>query len=139
MILDGIARLLDAEIASLTFNETAAGGNVFVDTLPQAPDVSVGIYHAGGYAASSLHPEDLPTPQIVVRGTRDPRTAVDLWYAIYSVLHARRNVTLPDGTYLVYCLVVQSGPVRIGPDENGRQQYSMNLECMVANPTSQRA
>lgn len=137
MILDGIGEYLEQEIDALTFSE-AAGGNVFVDTLPQAPDTAVGIYYTGGAEASSKDPEDLPNVQIIVRGTADPRTGLGLWHEIYSVLHGLRNVTLPDGEVIIYCLAIQSAPVPIGPDEKQRRRYSMNLRCMIDNVTSQR-
>lgn len=139
MILDGIA----AEIATiddieLTFDEVGSTGEIFIEHLPQAPDVAIAVTYGGGIEASSSEPWDNPEVHIQIRGDRDPRTAVALWHKLYSHFHALRNKTLPDGTYLTYSLAVQSSPARIGPDDNGRHQYALNLRCEVKNSTEQR-
>jgi hypothetical protein len=139
MILDGFA----AEIATiadigLNFDENGSTGEIFVEHLPQAPDIAIAVVSGGGPEASSKDPWDQPEVHFQIRGDQDPRTAVALWYKLYSHFHALRNHTLPDGTYLTYSLAVQSSPARIGPDDNGRHQYSLNLRCEVKNSTEQR-
>jgi hypothetical protein len=140
MILDGFA----AEAAAisglgLVFDETGATGNVFVEHLPQAPGLVVGIFSSGGPEGDSLEPYDVPSVQMQLRGAdKDPRPILLVWYALYSHFHGLRNKTLPDGTYLVYSLATQSSPVRIGPDDNGRAQYSLNLRCEVRSSTEHR-
>lgn len=118
---------------------SAAGGNVFEEQTPSSPDTAVGVFSSGGSEADSKLEYDAPHVQLIVRGDSDPETGKALWYLIYDYLHAKRYVTLPDGTYLVYILVVQSSPVPIGTDESGRYRYSMNLRCEVVNATSQRS
>lgn len=139
---EGLARYLsEPSVAVLDYNENA-GGNAFIDDLPaatQSDGVTVGFFHTGGDEADSGLPYDSTAVQVLVRGTKDARVAIDLWYAIYSQLHGLSNVTLPNGDYLVAAIVIQSSPVRIGPDENGRHRYSMNLRCEVINPTEHRS
>jgi hypothetical protein len=103
----------------------------------------VAVVPAGGFEADSLLPYDAPTPQILVRAPqREARAAEDLWRAIYAKVHGLRNVVLPDGTYLVYALAMQSDPVRVGSDlderTGERPLYAMNLRCEVVSATVHR-
>lgn len=142
--LDGLARSMgdypsggDALfVDGLEYSLT--GGNVFLEALPQQPDVCVALKSYGGPPPDSGLPYDSPIIQILVRGDEDPKTATDLWYAIYSVLHGAVNVDLPDGTRLVAALVQQSAPINIGPDANGRHRFSMNVRLEVVNATAHR-
>lgn len=139
MILDGIA----AEIGTIAdiginFDEAGVTGEIFIDLLPASPDVAVAVTSGGGLESDSKEPYDSPEVHLQIRGDGDPRTAIGLWYKIYGHMHGLRNKTLPDGTYLVFALAIQSSPARIGPDENGRHQYSLNLRCEVKNSTEHR-
>lgn len=137
MIVTEIAQEIGANVEGLDWS-LAQGGNVFEDDLPQAPDVAAGVYHVGGDEPDSLLEYDRPTLQITVRGDTDPQTATVLWGRLYSYLHGLRNKALPGGTWLVSCLAIQSAPVRVGPDENGRHRYNLNLQLEIRNPTAQR-
>lgn len=138
MIAEGIAALIgDGSITDLVFSDTTAA-TVFVEALPSDPPIAVGVYYQPGPEADSGLPYDMPGVHILVRGDTDPRTAPAIWYAIYSKLHGLAGYTLPDGTYLVYALAEQSGPVHLQPDARGRYQLSMNLRTEVRNPTAQR-
>ena len=137
---EGLAQYLDS-VNVVEYSESA-GGNAFIDDMPQVPEsagVTVGFFHTGGYEADTKHPYDTPVIQVLIRGTKDARDALTLWQSIYSQLHGLRNVTLPNGIYLVDAIVIQSAPIRVGPDENGRHRYSMNLRCEVLNPTQYRS
>lgn len=133
----GIARALGEDVTGLTYSTTATG-NVFDEFLPDDPDVAVAVYSVGGSEADSLLPFDSPSVQVVVRGDTAPQTGIDLWYLIYDYLHAKRNTTLPDGTYLVSCLVTQSAPITLDPDEQGRHQFSMNCRCEIQRTSDHR-
>ena len=138
MIIDGIARLIgDGTTTDLQFSESA-GGNVFVEALPNDPVRVVAVYAGAGEEADSALPYDAPGVRIIVRSDRDARWGLATWAAIYSRLHGLRNVTLPDGTYLVYCLSEQSGPAHLQPDDHGRVLFSMNLRTETKNPTNER-
>jgi hypothetical protein len=136
-LTEGIARWLGANVTGLSYSLTA-GGNIFVDELPSDPDRCVAVFSQGGEEADSALPYDAPNVQIIVRGDSSPQWALDTWAAIYSKLHALRHVTLPGGTELVYALVQQSAPVRLGTDQNGRHEYSMNVRAETLNPTAER-
>lgn len=138
-LLVGLARYLDEK--GIVVWKIGAGGTIFLEDLPQAEDspaVMVGIYSTGGPEADSLLGYDAPNVQLIVRGTLDARSALSKWDAIYNELHGLRNIILPDGTYLVYCLAVQSAPVRMGPDQNGRHRFSLNLRTEIRNVTTFR-
>jgi hypothetical protein len=124
-------------VSDLTYSETA-GGNIFIETWPEQPDVAVVLKSFGGNPPDSGLPYDHPIIQILIRGDEDPKTAIDLWYAIYSRIHGAVQQTLPDGTDLIACLVQQGGPISIGTDLNGRHRFSMNIQMEVVNHTMQR-
>jgi hypothetical protein len=118
--------------------EIGSGGNVFEGFLPARPNKIVAVLPSGGYEADSGLPYDSPSLQIIVRSDEDPVWALDMWYAVYNRVQGMANVVLPDGTYLVSCIAIQSGPVHIGKDEAGRFQYGMNLQTEIKNPTEER-
>lgn len=137
-MIEGIARLI-ADIDGLTYAE-AGEGNVFLDQMPATPDDAVAVYTATGPESDSKLPYDSVDFQVIVR------CAADHWdwahateRAIYSKLHGKRNVTLPDGTYAVFILAQNASPFPLGPDENGRLRYSIDYRSEVLNPTEERA
>lgn len=141
-IAEGIAQFLtQAPISLLHYSETGAS-DTFLDNLPQTtPDagVHVAFYHVGGRESDSRNPDETTALQAIVRGTVDPRTGTDMWYALYSQLHGLEHVDLPNGDHLIACIVEQAGPIRLGPDENGRHRFSMNLRCEVTHVTAHRS
>lgn len=139
MIVDGLAQWVGGAdgVDGLTYSEYD-GGNVFIEHLPASPDRAVAIYSRPGPETSSLHPYDEPHAQILIRGEKDVRWVDEMHAKLYSFLHAKRHVELPDGTQLIYLLVVQSSPTHLAPDENGRFRVSMNLRSETYNPTSER-
>lgn len=137
----GVAQAIgaaDGGVAGLKWGINGAGVNVFEDHLPPEPDTAVGVYSEGGLPASSSLPFDSPTLQIVVRGTADPEAARALWWAIYDFIHALRYTTLPDGTFLAWALVTQSGPFAMGPDTSGRFRFSMDVQCETRRTSTHR-
>ena len=126
-----------AGIDGLTWadDETAT---IFVDDLPSSPDHAVAVYGNGGFEADAGLPYDAPVVQLIVRSDAGPAWGIAMWEAIYSKLHALRNKTLPDGTELVYALVVQSSPIHLRTDDNDRHEYSMNVRTETRNPTEER-
>lgn len=114
------------------------GGNTFLCLLPDEPDVAVMVEPMGGAIASGVHGYDQPVLHLLVRGTRDPRTGMALAQAIYDASQGLHHTTLPGGVYVVSCRGIQSGPVAIGPDENGRLRFSINLQFEIRNLTEYR-
>lgn len=141
MIVDGFARAIGNDggfpgVEGLTW-ALAAGGNVFLK-LPSQPNRAVAVFPSGGFEADSKLPYSRPTLQVFVRGDEDAMWALEMWQKIYARVQGMRNVTLPDGTYLVSCLAMQSGPVYVGQDANGRYQFSLNLMLEIRDPTTER-
>lgn len=131
-VVEGIARELGAEVAGLDYSLTS-GGNVFEEDFASEPDLAAAVYSAGGPEGELGMPSNQHNVQIVFRADADDATAAAaLWRAAYAHLHGLRRKALPDGTYLVWALVVQRSPVRMGADENGRQRFAMNVRCEVA-------
>ena len=141
-IVTGLAQAIGNEggfagVPGLNWEE-GAGGNVFEGFAPASPNRLVAVYPNGGFESDSGLPYDMPGIQIIVRSDESPVWGLDMWYAVYNVVQGLSNVTLPDGTYLVSCLALQSGPIHIGKDTAGRFQYAMNLMCEIKNPTQKR-
>lgn len=138
MILDGLARYLDAQHAGLTWDDTSDTGNVFVETMPQTPDTAVALFGYGGPEPDSKLGYDTPSVQVRVRGGRDPRTSRTLAQEIYDLLHGLGITTLPDGTVLISCEAIQS-PTTLGQDGNQRHEHVVNFRCEIRNTAGHRA
>jgi hypothetical protein len=145
--MPGLATLAD-ELASLleargVGNYDAGGAEsaattLFVEWMPDKPDVAVGIYTGSGPESSISEGEDTPNVMVRVRGTRDARTAKAKAAEAYNALHGLGDTLLPGGTRLIYCIAIQSGFNRIGVDEAGRHIYTCNFRTMILNPTTNR-
>ncbi len=131
-----MARQLTAQDLA-DYRADATGGDTFVEDLPPDPDAALGIYAAGGPGADVKLGYDLPAFQVIARAP-DPRIAIARLEAIYAYLHGLHSVALVDGTWLVSCAGIQSAPVRIGRDQNGRHQFSLNFACDVRAVTTHR-
>jgi hypothetical protein len=138
MLAVEIAEYLDSQITNLKYDEDGTSGNVFISAYPSAPDVVVGVYPTGGNPVEEYLEWDKPTFQIVVRGDRNPKTASDLSQSIFDILNDFWKGYLVDGgTYIWHISGVQSAPNYLGPDENGRHEYSLNFEVECKNSNRQ--
>lgn len=137
ILAEEIARWLGANVSGLTYSDTH-GGNLFVDNMPSAPARAVAVYPSGGWEASDKLPYDYPTLAVRVRGDEDPRWALEMAQSVYDYLQGLHNVALPGGTWLVYCIAMQSGPIRLGQNQAGQFEYSLNFRLEIRNPTPQR-
>ena len=135
--VDALAQYIAANHNDLTYT-AAAGGNRFLHDMPAGPDRAVGVFNSGGFEGDVSLPYDRPTVQVQVRGTSDPRTALDWADDIYNMLHGLHDVLLPTGVWLVSLIGIQSGPVRIGPDGNRRMRYTCNFRAEIRNVTGNR-
>jgi hypothetical protein len=134
--LDGIARLLAAR-GLATYDPDGVTGDLFVETMPPAPDAAVGLWLYDGEAPDPLNAYDRPRLQVRVRGGPDPRASRRRCWAIYSALHGLAGTALPDGTWLVLC-VARATPAPMGPDSNGRHEHVVNFDLDVSAPTDHR-
>ena len=137
MLVEAIARYLDG-LSVLTFDPTGADGDTFLTVVPPTPEDIVVLSPTGGFAPDPLDATDQPSFQVRTRASRDPRDAYERQLAIYDKLHGLTDVTLADGTHLSGCLAIQSDPVFIGLDENGRPEYTVNYRTYVRRETSHR-
>lgn len=121
------------------YRPDAAGGDTFLDDLPERDGLTIGVYGRGGLPAEGGLGYDFPQLQVIVRAAdADPRPAHAKARAIYDAMADLHHHTLPDGTFLVGCSADQSEPVRIGPDANGRHQYGLNFTLDVRAQTTHR-
>lgn len=136
--ITGIAQYLDAQGVG-EYEPASPGGSIFIQKLPQTPDVAIGIFATGGYLASGKWGYDLPTVNIQVRGAaHDPVGALAKARAVYAALHGFHMAALPDGTFVINCRGIQSGPVSLGPDDEDRFRFSLNFQLEVRNVTEHR-
>lgn len=141
-----IAYAVAVDIAGLglgTLSEVE-GGDVFVQNMPSEPDEAVAVSSYGGQPQQTKAPTDLPLVQVRVRGTKhDPVTPYERARAIYSALNCRDNTLIAAGTvheaWVIGCTAIQSDPISLGADENGRHEWAVNFAYRTAAPTTHRA
>lgn len=122
-----------------TYNaDGSAGGTIFLNALPTAPDRCMAVARYGGPESSSRAPYDEPRIQIRCRGGTDPRESEIDAQAAYDVLHGLGRLYLAGGTWLQLALGLQSGPVYIGRDQNGRHEHTANFSIQFRRPTPNR-
>ena len=121
------------------YSATGGDNNVFMGRLPAEPSSAIAINPSGGYNASIKHDYDLPTLQILIRGTQDPRVGYEKALQIYDALHGfGGDRFIVGGHWVVKCEGIQSEPVYIGQDENGRHMYTLNFALEIKRPSTHR-
>lgn len=131
MLVVEMAKYLAAQALGI-FDETGVTGDIFIATLPPSPDSCIALYPTGGYQSDSKLGYSDPTIQVLVRGDKDPRTAFNKAKSIYDTLHGFRNgVFFNGGLWVVSCLGMQSTPIHLGTDSNGRHEYSLNFKLEI--------
>lgn len=145
-----IAHHIGANIAGLDYAPTNPGGNVFVDWMPETPDLAVAVMHGAGLPQGSRNPDDMPTIQIIVRGNpHDSHSALAVASAIYNRFHCRdgweaTGALDPAGDAIAPVWVSgmtaqQTAPVPMGRDANTRPEFSLNFALFTNNPTTHRS
>lgn len=121
MIADAVAAILaDAGIT-----------DVFVDHLPATPSSCVAIFEMAGEQPPTAQNWRYPHVQVIVRGTSDPRIGRATAEAAFNALHGYTGSLGSVECVTFRCLA--SGPEHIGPDANGRHEYSLNFEVHTAH------
>lgn len=143
MIAVAIARHLE-QAGIVNFDEAGPAGDTFLGHMPSQPDAAVMIQPSGGDPASGTLGYDAPVVQVIVRGAGyDQRLPYQRARAIYAALHGLHHVTLdpggPDEVFVVGCLAQQSDPVPLGPDDNERQEFSLNFALETRALTTNRS
>lgn len=112
----------------VSYDATGRAGNCFVETLPDAPDLAVAIYSIGGAPPSQRNAIAFPAVRLLVRGTRDPRSAQALAQTLLAALHGLRDVELTaGGTHLYQCVTQQSAPAHQEMDAAHRHRYAVEF------------
>ncbi|MEA0553760.1 minor capsid protein [Lysinibacillus irui] len=118
----------------LKFDKNGASGNTFINIIPASPSEAFGIFQTGGMQSEVKLGYDRPTLQIFYRGDKNPIATAEKVQEIYDTLHGFSHQSfIEGGSYILSCLGLQSGPVHVGTDENGRHQYSLNFIIEVQN------
>lgn len=110
------------------------GGTIYLGRLPQGdPDVCMAIApYPGGDADAGL-PWDKPRFQFRCRGKKnDAVQGYRLARTVWVTLHGLGSRSLRGGTWMVQCLGVNNGPALMGYDQNGRDEYAVNMEIEVS-------
>jgi hypothetical protein len=130
MLAAALATYLDSE-GVVTFDPAGVTGNAFIDELPDGPEVAVSIREVPGRASEIGVAEVNNSVQVLVRGSRSPRTAHDLAWAIYDALHGQINTTLGSPDYYFVLCQAAHVPGSIGQDDNRRHLYSINFNLIT--------
>lgn len=143
MISRALAKHLTAR--GLARYSEGAGGDCFLEHLPDAPDEAVQLLSTGGnpVPASATNGYDEPTVQVLLRGAPgDPVGPHLRAAALYGALQGLRYVSLdpggPDEAELILCSSLQSAPAAVGVDAKGRYRFSLNLALHVRALTEHR-
>ena len=143
MISRALAKWLDGH-ALVAYRE-GAGGDCFLEHLPDAPDEAVQILSTGGnpLPAAATRGYDEPTVQLMLRGAPgDPVTPLDRAWSAYAALQGLRYVTLDEGgadeVFLIVCTSPQTAPASAGTDEKGRYRFTLNFALHVRALTEHR-
>ncbi|WP_446049399.1 minor capsid protein [Streptomyces albidoflavus] len=132
-LVDGLARYLDG-LGLVAYDPTGMSGDLFVETMPPAPDQAVSLTLYDGPAPDARDDAEQRRLQLRVRGGPDPRVSRARAEALYRALHGLRGIELPDGTHLVVA-AARSTPAPMGTDTNGRHEHVVNFDLDVAGPT----
>ncbi|WP_028814429.1 minor capsid protein [Streptomyces flavidovirens] len=135
--LDGLARHCEVR-GLLTYDETAASGDTFIESMPSSPDTVIVFTIYGGGESDSLLGYDEPNVQLRVRGTKNPKISRQRCAAIRDELHGLGPVVLPDGTQLILSVALQAAPASMGVDSVGRHEHVCNFRMEIRNITTHR-
>jgi hypothetical protein len=117
------------------------GGDVWLGELPDDVDEALAAVDVPGPPPDPTEPYDRPSLQFLSRGARSagPEAAHTRVQAIYDRLQGLTSTTLPDGTQVIWCRCMQSGPVSLGVDELQRWVWTLNFDVLIHHPTEHRA
>jgi len=128
-----LSAIVEADIAAYlaTKGYGTVGSTIFVNFLPPTPDNCIIVSGYAGGAPMRTHDtsgNEAPSVQIRVRNT-STATARSKIQQIYNTLDGITNTTL-SSTFYLGIESINSGPIPMGKDENGRQEYSWNFSCL---------
>jgi hypothetical protein len=134
-LLEEVAELLE----ELGLGRYAADGDVFLVVMPDSPDAAVVLSRQAGRESDARLGYDEPVVRIRVRGAPANATAPEArGQAIYDAVHGLASRRLPGGTWLVSSIGTQAGPVYIGRDANGRDEWEVIVRMELARAGGNR-
>lgn len=144
-LLAAVAEHIDANHPALAYNADGVGGQIFVATMPTAPDtdtnVNVAVMPYGGREEANRLPTNAPLVQLIIRSKRfDPRPALAVWADLYGLFAGfdLGQIGTADPVFVISCTPLQTGPIALGKDANDRHEFTLNLQFRVHAPTSHR-
>lgn len=107
------------------------GNSIFHNTMPATPDNCIAVSVYAGGAVERTHDtsgNDNPSIQVRLRNT-SAGTARSKIQQIYNYLDGITNTTI-GSTFFLGISAINSGPVPMGTDENGRTEYAWNFSTI---------
>jgi len=121
---------VEADIAAYlaTGGFGTVGTSIFVNTMPATPDNCIAVSVYAGSPPERTHDSsgnDNPSVQVRVRNMNagTARTKVE---QVYNYLDGITNTTI-GSTFYLGIFAINSGPIPMGKDENGRTEYTHNF------------
>jgi hypothetical protein len=141
--------VLEAEIAQYLENQTIGNydetgvssepWSIFIASLPSSPDECIAMYPKPGSDSDPKLGYDNVGLQFIIRGTKDPRPALQKGRDIYNALQGfHMKSFISGGAFVLHCIGVQSGPYHIGRDDNSRHEYTLNFDLEIRNKSQYR-
>jgi hypothetical protein len=123
-----IAMFLD-ENGFGTFDESGLTGDIFINAIPNKPNQAMAVFSTGGPSSDPRGEYGRASIQILIRSNpSDPRSTEEKAQQIVDRLHGFNSGAFTIGGNIVFdTSAQQSGPNNIGPDENGRFEFSQNF------------
>jgi hypothetical protein len=113
------------------YDPTGAGGEIYIDTVPDAPIDAIIIRHTGGTRGLLYGQNEEHDVQIIAR-SQYPQSALSTALVIRNVLDQPITGRLmPDGNYIVLIYALSDGVAYIGQDKTGCHMYALNYRIIV--------
>jgi hypothetical protein len=111
------------------FDPSGASGNIFINTIPNHPDESIGIYTTGGPGTDPKNEYGVHRVQLLIRTIpNDPRRGEKSAREVIEAINGFNSDYLADGGhYIIDAIANESGPNNIGQDKKSRFEYSQNF------------
>lgn len=114
----------DNSLGSFTPDEV--GGNIYLDTLPEDAN-TISVFNTQGVPTGLLSHRTLGI-QILYRGDTNPIESYEKADEIFRLVNRSKGFFMKNGNYVVNCYSPNgSGAERLGTDENGNFEYTMNF------------
>ena len=133
-VIEGLAQRLDAAGVGWYSTTEAIPDDVVpisVAGMPGTKGAAIGLYpYPGPESPDSRNGWEYPRMQVRARHA-DALAAQALLREVFNVLQGIGPETLPDGTELQDCHALESGPLPMGQDANGRHEYTHNYQLTL--------